>query len=65
MEILTQEAKIGRQIVDTPHMWIQRSKSSDFGLISDFFPTPKTILEISVNLNRNFFFEGVGVRVFD
>ncbi len=43
----------------------QRSKSSDFGLISDFFPTPKTILEISVNLNRNFFFEGVGVRVFD
>ncbi len=31
-------------------------------LISDFFPTPRTILAISVNLMRNIF-EGVGLRV--
>ena len=33
---------------------------SDFSLISDFFPTLSTILEISVNLKR-IFFEGEGV----
>ena len=34
----------------------QGSKFSDFSLISDFFPTPSTILEISVNLKRIFSF---------
>ena len=32
----------------------QGTESSDLSLISDFFPTPRTILEISVNLKRNF-----------
>ncbi len=38
-------------------------------LISDFFPTPRTILKISVNLMRFFFFffffEGDGVGVLE
>ncbi len=34
---------------------IQGSKFSDFSLISDFFPTLRTILEISVNLKRKIF----------
>ncbi len=34
---------------------LQGIESSDFSLISDFFPTPRTILEISVNLKRIFF----------
>ena len=42
----------------------QGSKFSDFSLISDFFPTPRTILEISVNLKR-IFFEGEGVGVLE
>ncbi len=33
----------------------QGSKFSDFSLISDLFPTPRAILEISVNLKRKFF----------
>ncbi len=33
---------------------LQGTGSSDFSLISDFFPTPRAILEISVNLKRNF-----------
>ena len=37
----------------------QGSKSSVLRLISDFFPTPRTILEISVNLKRNFLWWGV------
>ena len=32
----------------------QGTESSDFSLISDLFLTPRTILEISVNLKRNF-----------
>ncbi len=32
----------------------QGTESSDLSLISDFFPTPRTILEISVNLKRIF-----------
>ncbi len=32
----------------------QGTESSDFSLISDFFPAPRTILEISVNLKRSF-----------
>ena len=39
----------------------QGSKLSDFSLISDFFTTPRTILEISVNLMGIFFVE-VGPR---
>ncbi len=38
----------------------QGSKSSDFSLISDFFPTPRTTLEIVVNLMRIFFMKGCG-----
>ena len=38
----------------------QGSKFSDLSLISDFFPTPRTILEICVNLKRNFFWRGGG-----
>ncbi len=41
-----------------PHK--QGSKFSDFSLISDLFPTPRTILEISVNLKRFFFWRGGG-----
>ena len=41
-------------------LW-QWSKSSDFSLISDFLPTPRTILEISRNLKRKFFWR-VGGR---
>ncbi len=33
---------------------IQGSKFTDFSLISNFFPTPGSILEISVNLKRSF-----------
>ena len=33
----------------------QGTESSDLSLISEFFPTPWAILEISVNLKRNFF----------
>ena len=40
----------------------QGSKLSDFSLISDLFPAPRTILEISVNLERNIFREGGGVK---
>ena len=32
-------------------------------LISDFFPTPRTIPEISVNLQKTFLGEGGGVRI--
>ncbi len=35
-------------------------KFSDLSLISDFFPTPRTILEISVNLKRKSFLKGTG-----
>ena len=38
----------------------QGSKCSAFSLISDFFPTPRTILEISVNLMRKDFRRGGG-----
>ncbi len=38
----------------------QGTKSSDLSLISDFFPTPRTILEISVNQKRIFFWRGGG-----
>ena len=38
----------------------QGTESSDLSLISDFFPPPRTILEISVNLKRNFFLGGGG-----
>ncbi len=43
----------------------QGSKFSDFSLISDFFATPRTILEISVNLKRNFSLEGQGVGLLE
>ena len=43
-----------------PLLSTQGSKFSDFSLISDFFPTPGTILEISVNLKRIFFLKGRG-----
>ncbi len=36
-------------------MYKQGTESSDLSLISDFFPTPRAILEISVNLKRIFF----------
>ena len=39
------------------YLFTQGTESSDFSLISDFFPTSRTILEISVNLKRNFFRE--------
>ncbi len=35
--------------------YYQGTESSDFSLISDFFPSPRTFLEISVNLKRNIF----------
>ena len=38
----------------------QGSKFSDLSLISDFFPTLRTILEISVNMKRNYFWRGGG-----
>ncbi len=42
----------------------QGSKFSDFSLISDFFPTPRNILEIRVNLKRNFLAgRGMGIGV--
>ncbi len=45
-------------------MVFQGTESSDFSLISDFFPTPRTILEISVNLNRIFLGgRGMGIGV--
>ena len=40
----------------------QGTESSDFSLISDFFPTSRAIFEISVNLKRIFLME-VGVWV--
>ena len=33
----------------------QGTESSDLSLISDFFPTSRAILEISINLKRNYF----------
>ncbi len=42
-------------------VWLQGSKSSVLRLISGFFPTPRTILEISVNLKRKFLW-GWGCR---
>ncbi len=41
---------------------IQGTESSDFSLISDFFPTPWTILETSVNLKR-IFLQGGGMGI--
>ena len=43
----------------------QGSKFSDFSLISDFFPTPRTILDFSVNLKRKNSFEGEGVGLLE
>ena len=40
---------------------LQGTESSDLSLISDFFPTPRTILEISGNQKRKFF-RGWGYR---
>ncbi len=39
-------------------------RDQNFCLISDFLPTPRTILEISVNLKRRIF-EGEGVGVYE
>ncbi len=46
-----------KKIIVEKSLWenIQGTESSDFSLISDFFPTLRTILEISVNLERIFF----------
>ncbi len=41
----------------------QGTESSDFSLISDFFPTPRTILEIGVNLKMKFFRGGGGMGI--
>ncbi len=49
-----------RKIGGLPSFWYQGSKFSDLSLISDFVPTPRTILDISVNLKRKFFLKGRG-----
>ncbi len=45
----------GGHIVLLKLLNLQGTESSDLSLISDFFPPPRTILGISVNLKRNFF----------
>ncbi len=57
----------GSGVLNTAHGIVSSDwfvwKSSDNYLISDFFPTPRTIPEISVNLQRKFLGGGGGVWV--